>query len=246
GNEVSIHYVAKREDGSVFDSSRQRNQVFTFTVGRRQVIKGVDIAIKTMKWSEISKFTFSGEYSFDETNCPKGLTPGAVVSYEVELFYFKLMDLTKKKDGGVVKRIITPGTGYELPIFGSKCEVHVVGKYEDKVFYEKTVIFIVGEAEEKGLIGGIDIAVTKMRKLEKSKLFVKPEYAFGPKSKPEFGIPEDYKQVVYEITLKDFTEEVEPFQLMDRQKLQTSEAIKSKANNYFNESKYSLAVKQYK
>ncbi|CAG2181174.1 unnamed protein product, partial [Oppiella nova] len=39
GNEVSIHYVAKREDGSVFDSSRQRNQVFTFTVGRRQVIK---------------------------------------------------------------------------------------------------------------------------------------------------------------------------------------------------------------
>ncbi|CAG2107896.1 unnamed protein product [Medioppia subpectinata] len=246
GDLVSIHYTAKREDGSVFDSSRKRNQVFTFTVGRKQVIKGLDVAIKTMKWSEVSNFTFSGEYSFDETNCPEGMAPGARVSYEVELFYFKLIDLTKKKDGGLTKRIITPGNGHELAIFGSKCDVHFVGKYEDKVFEERSVSFTVGEAEVKEVIEGIEKAVTKMRKEEKCLLFVKPEYAFGPKGKPEFGIPDGYREVVYEITLKDFTEAKEPFQLLDRQKLATAEVLKTKANDYFNQCKYSLAVKQYK
>ena len=246
GDEVSVHYVCKREDGTVIESTRDTSQVFTFIVGRKQVIKGLDIAIKTMKWSEISRFTFSGEYSSGENECRLCVAPGERVVYEVELFYFKLIDLTKKKDGALTKRIIEPGVGYDLPIFGAEVTVDIVGKYEDKTFDERTVTFTVGEAAEKDVIDGIDIAVTKMRKQEKCRLFVEPEYAFGPKGKPEIGIPSDYQQLVYEIRLNEFTEEKEPFELFDTQKLEKSEAIKEKANNFFNQSKYRLAVNQYK
>lgn len=247
GNEVSIHYVAKRvRDGAVIDSSRDRNQVFTFIVGRRQVFKGMDIAIKSMKWFEISKFEFEAEYAYDETNCPKDVTPGERISWEVELFYFKLIDLSKKKDGSLTKRIIEPGVGFEIASFGSQCRVDIFGKYEDKVFDIRTVSFTVGEAEVEDVIDGIEVAVTKMRKHEKCRLFVKPNYAFGPKGRPELGIPDHYQQLVYEIRLIDFNEAKEPFEYTDKEKLTESVTLREKANHYFHSEKYKTAYKQYK
>ena len=245
GNQVSVHYVAAREDGQSLNRLAIRTKS-SLHCRQKQVIKGLDIAIKTMKWSEISKFTFAGEYSYSESDCPPSVTPGERLTYEVELFYFKLIDLTKKKDGALTKRIIEPGVGFDLAIFGSEVTVDIVGRYNDQIFDERTVTFTVGEAAEKDVIDGIDIAVTKMRKQEKCRLFVRPEYSFGSGGKPEVGVPEDCQQVVYDIRLIDFTEEKEPFELMDSEKILKIGALKEKANQYFNQSKYGLAVNQYK
>lgn len=46
GDIVEVHYVGTLDDGSQFDSSRERGSAFTFTVGTGEVISGFDEAVR--------------------------------------------------------------------------------------------------------------------------------------------------------------------------------------------------------
>ena len=45
GQTVSVHYIGMMADGQKFDSSRDRNQEFSFKIGAGQVIRGFDEGI---------------------------------------------------------------------------------------------------------------------------------------------------------------------------------------------------------
>ena len=49
GDLVEVHYVGTLDDGSIFDSSRERDTPFAFTSGAGQVIPGFDEAVLGLK-----------------------------------------------------------------------------------------------------------------------------------------------------------------------------------------------------
>lgn len=49
GKLVKVHYVGTLDDGTVFDSSRDRGQTLDFTCMAGQMIKGFDVAVRDME-----------------------------------------------------------------------------------------------------------------------------------------------------------------------------------------------------
>lgn len=49
GNTVKVHYTGKLHDGTVFDSSRQRNEPLEFTLGQGNMIPGFEKAVLGME-----------------------------------------------------------------------------------------------------------------------------------------------------------------------------------------------------
>lgn len=53
GKKVKVHYVGTLDDGSTFDSSRDRGEPLEFTCMAGQMIKGFDEAVRTMEVGQV-------------------------------------------------------------------------------------------------------------------------------------------------------------------------------------------------
>src|SRR5688572_15936033 len=66
GNTLDVHYVGTFKDDKKFDSSRDRDQPFTFQLGKGQVIKGWEEGITGMKEGGKRKFIIPPELGYGE------------------------------------------------------------------------------------------------------------------------------------------------------------------------------------
>jgi FK506-binding protein 4/5 len=90
--------------------------------------------VATMKKGEVAVLYCKSNYAYGESGSPPKIPPNATLVFEVELFDWKLEDLSKKKDRGVLRRTLKPGSGYSSP----NEEALVEGKHSsatDLVFF---------------------------------------------------------------------------------------------------------------
>lgn len=83
-DEVEAHYTGTLDDGTKFDSSRDRGKVFKFTIGKGQVIKGWDQGFASMKVGEKAILRCRSDYAYGDAG--QGPIPaGATLNFDVEL-----------------------------------------------------------------------------------------------------------------------------------------------------------------
>lgn len=93
--EVSVHYTGWLLDGTKFDSSRDKGELFSFKLGASEVIRGWDIGVATMRTGEKARFRLRHDFAYGEAGSGPSIPPKATLVFDVELFSFKRVE--KKK-----------------------------------------------------------------------------------------------------------------------------------------------------
>ncbi|KAL1679714.1 FK506-binding protein FKBP12 [Schizophyllum commune] len=85
GQTVSIHYVGTLQDGTKFDSSRDRGTPFETAIGVGRVIKGWDEGVPQLSVGTTARLICTPDYAYGSRGFPPVIPPNATLTFEVEL-----------------------------------------------------------------------------------------------------------------------------------------------------------------
>ena len=261
---VVVHYTGTLADGSVFDSSRSRNDPFKFVIGKSQVIKGWDSGVATMTVGERAILYCAPEYAYGAAGSPPKIPANATLAFDVELISFD--DRVEVAGSSVVKRVLTSGEGYLKPNDFTVATADItiaLGKTDmpaptDAVVSARALKFNI--TSDWRVIDGVSEAIKSMTKGERAVVTIQPDYGYGatgyqPNAKtaedessafplPSSAVPPN-TVLTADITLIDFERARDAWSLSAAEKSTLAEEYKTAGNNAFKAGAFKKAKDLY-
>ena len=134
GNEVKLNYEAKHKK-TLYDKNED-NKPVSIKIGAHQGIKGLEIALRTMKVGEISRFIFKPEYAYGNKKPHPFIPENATIKYQIELLEIVGRDAqidSMSYDEKIEKAKIIKEEGVEKFKAGNYIEAR--NKFEEAVKY---------------------------------------------------------------------------------------------------------------
>ena len=184
GDEVTIHFVAKsgtssqESDFIEFDSSKENGEPMSFTLGKEEVVKGLELGIPTMRKGELAKFKMTPEFGYGPAGTSK-VPGGTTLIYEVELISWKVRtDLFT--DGSVIKTTMEEGTGWKTPHLKEEVCLSITIACGGSIQRELTDFeYTLGSDKLGAASAVVDRCLVGMKKLEVALLNCNKELDFG-------------------------------------------------------------------
>jgi len=85
GQTVVVHYTGTLQNGTKFDSSRDRGSPFKFRIGKGEVIKGWDQGVAQMSVGQRARLICSPDFAYGSRGHPGVIPANATLIFDVEL-----------------------------------------------------------------------------------------------------------------------------------------------------------------
>ena len=85
GQEVTVHYEGRLENGTVFDSSQKHGEPLKFRIGEGAVIEGWEKGIAEMLLGEKADLVIKSEYAYGKMGSPPTIPGDATLIFTVDL-----------------------------------------------------------------------------------------------------------------------------------------------------------------
>ncbi|MCC7051333.1 MAG: FKBP-type peptidyl-prolyl cis-trans isomerase [Bacteroidia bacterium] len=195
GDKVVVHYTGKLTNDTVFDSSVNRGQPFSFVLGKGQVIKGWDEGIALLKSGEKAVLTIPAELGYG-ARAAGSIPPNSTLIFDVELIDVieKIVPKpyeTKGKDtlktaSGLKYIMVEEGKGNK-PVANKMVSVHYTGFLPDGKIFDSSVergqpiSFMLGVGQ---VIKGWDEGIQLLNIGSKARLIIPYELGYGERGYP--------------------------------------------------------------
>lgn len=85
GDTLSVHYIGKLQNGTKFDSSRDRRAPFILVLGAHQVIKGWEEGLEGMREGGRRKLLIPPDLAYGDKGFGTAIPPAAELTFDIEL-----------------------------------------------------------------------------------------------------------------------------------------------------------------
>jgi len=195
GDKITVHYKGRLTDGTVFDSSYDRNQPFSFTLGTGQVIQGWDDAFAMMQTGDQAEIIIPPALGYGSHANGK-IPANSTLIFNVELISVKqkIAAVPYNVDGfdtietksGLKYIMVKKGAGKQAAP-GTSVSVHYTGyltdgtKFDSSVERGEPITFRLGEGR---VIQGWEQGIALLNVGGKTRLIIPYNLGYGEQGYP--------------------------------------------------------------